>query len=65
MIEAGIIDAAVVGGVDSLCLTTLYGFHSLQLSSGIALPAVRRGTRWNLDRRSRRLCSTGAAARAG
>jgi 3-oxoacyl-[acyl-carrier-protein] synthase-1 len=23
----------VVGGVDSLCLTTLYGFHSLQLSS--------------------------------
>jgi 3-oxoacyl-[acyl-carrier-protein] synthase I len=30
-IAAGIIDAAVVGGVDSLCLTTLYGFHSLQL----------------------------------
>jgi 3-oxoacyl-[acyl-carrier-protein] synthase-1 len=35
MIEAGIIDAAVVGGVDSLCLTTLYGFHSLQLSSAL------------------------------
>jgi len=34
MIEAGLIDAAVVGGVDSLCLTTLYGFHSLQLLSG-------------------------------
>lgn len=33
MIEAGMIDAAVVGGVDSLCLTTLYGFHALQLSS--------------------------------
>jgi 3-oxoacyl-[acyl-carrier-protein] synthase-1 len=33
MIEAGLIDAAVVGGVDSLCLTTLYGFHSLQLCS--------------------------------
>ena len=33
MIDAGLIDAAVVGGVDSLCLTTLYGFHSLQLSS--------------------------------
>jgi 3-oxoacyl-[acyl-carrier-protein] synthase I len=32
-IEAGVIDAAVVGGVDSLCLTTLYGFHSLQLVS--------------------------------
>lgn len=33
MIEAGLIDAALIGGVDSLCLTTLYGFHSLQLSS--------------------------------
>lgn len=33
MIAAGFIDAAVVGGVDSLCLTTLYGFHSLQLLS--------------------------------
>ena len=32
-IEAGVIEAAVVGGVDSLCLTTLYGFHSLQLVS--------------------------------
>ena len=31
MIEAGLIEAALVGGVDSLCLTTLYGFHSLQL----------------------------------
>jgi len=30
-IEAGLIDAALVGGVDSLCLTTLYGFHALQL----------------------------------
>ena len=29
----GVIDAAVVGGVDSLCLTTLYGFSSLQLTS--------------------------------
>jgi len=33
MIAAGVIDAALVGGVDSLCLTTLYGFHSLQLCS--------------------------------
>ncbi|MDB5799994.1 MAG: 3-oxoacyl-ACP synthase [Rhodocyclales bacterium] len=33
MIAAGFIDAAIVGGVDSLCLTTLYGFHSLQLLS--------------------------------
>lgn len=31
MLDAGLIDAAVVGGVDSLCATTLYGFHSLGL----------------------------------
>jgi 3-oxoacyl-[acyl-carrier-protein] synthase I len=31
MIEARLIDAAVVGGVDSLCLTTLYGFNALEL----------------------------------
>jgi 3-oxoacyl-[acyl-carrier-protein] synthase-1 len=28
---AGLCDAAVVGGVDSLCLTTLYGFNALGL----------------------------------
>ncbi|WP_297907195.1 beta-ketoacyl-[acyl-carrier-protein] synthase family protein [Thiomonas sp.] len=33
MIAAGLIDCAVVGGVDSLCLTTLYGFHALELLS--------------------------------
>ena len=33
MIAAGICDAAVVGGADSLCLMTLYGFHSLGLTS--------------------------------
>lgn len=33
LLEARLIDAALVGGVDSLCLTTLYGFHSLQLCS--------------------------------
>ena len=33
MMAAGLIDAAVVGGVDSLCLTTLYGFNSLGLLS--------------------------------
>ncbi|WP_018507429.1 beta-ketoacyl-[acyl-carrier-protein] synthase family protein [Thiobacillus thioparus] len=32
-IELGMIDAAIVGGVDTLCLTTLYGFASLQLTS--------------------------------
>jgi 3-oxoacyl-[acyl-carrier-protein] synthase I len=39
-IAAGTCDAAIVGGVDSLCLTTLYGFNSLQLVSGdICRPA--------------------------
>ena len=33
MMAAGGCDAAVVGGVDSLCLTTLYGFNSLGLTS--------------------------------
>lgn len=33
MIAADLIDAAIVGGVDSLCLTTLYGFNSLELLS--------------------------------
>lgn len=33
MIDAGLCDAAVVGGADSLCLTTLYGFQSLGLLS--------------------------------
>ena len=33
MIACGLCDAAVVGGVDSLCLTTLYGFHALQLTA--------------------------------
>jgi 3-oxoacyl-[acyl-carrier-protein] synthase I len=33
MIAAGLCDAAVVGGADSLCLTTLYGFGSLELLS--------------------------------
>jgi len=46
LIDAGLIDAAVVGGVDSLCLTTLYGFNSLELlSSDICRPwdAARNG----------------------
>lgn len=37
-LDVGLIDAALVGGVDSLCLTTLYGFGSLELLS----PAVCR-----------------------
>ena len=46
MIELGLIDAAVVGGVDSLCLTTLYGFQALELvASDICRPwdAARAG----------------------
>lgn len=42
LIEAGLCDAAVVGGVDTLCLTTLYGFNSLELvSSEPCRPADR------------------------
>jgi 3-oxoacyl-[acyl-carrier-protein] synthase-1 len=33
MMRVGLIDAAIVGGVDSLCLTTLCGFRSLDLLS--------------------------------
>jgi 3-oxoacyl-[acyl-carrier-protein] synthase-1 len=33
LIDAGICDAAVVGGADSLCLLTLYGFKSLELTA--------------------------------
>lgn len=46
LVRAGLIDAAVVGGVDSLCLTTLYGFNSLQLvAPDVCRPfdAARRG----------------------
>ena len=32
-LHAGTCDAAVVGGVDSLCLTTLYGFRALELTA--------------------------------
>ena len=45
-IDAGVIDAAVVGGADSLCLSTLHGFHALQLlSPEICRPfdAARKG----------------------
>lgn len=40
LLAAGWCDAAVVGGVDSLCLTTLYGFHALELiAAGPCRPA--------------------------
>lgn len=45
-LAAGLCDAAVVGGVDTLCLTTLYGFNALQLVAPEACrpaDAERRG----------------------
>lgn len=45
-LRAGLIDAAIVGGADTLCLTTLYGFNSLQLvSEDVCRPydAARKG----------------------
>ena len=40
--NAGFCDAAIVGGVDSLCHTTLFGFNSLQLvSRQVCRPADR------------------------
>jgi len=45
-IDCGFIDAAVVGGVDSLCMSTLHGFNSLQLLSSQAcrpFDAARNG----------------------
>ncbi|MGM0516223.1 MAG: beta-ketoacyl-[acyl-carrier-protein] synthase family protein [Pseudomonadota bacterium] len=33
LIATGLCDAVVVGGIDSLCLTTLYGFASLELTA--------------------------------
>jgi 3-oxoacyl-[acyl-carrier-protein] synthase-1 len=42
-IQMGWCDAAIVGGVDSLCLTTLHGFNSLQLlSHDVCRPADAR-----------------------
>lgn len=32
-LRQGLVDAVVVGGVDSLCLSVLHGFHSLELTS--------------------------------
>ncbi|WP_298231956.1 beta-ketoacyl-[acyl-carrier-protein] synthase family protein [uncultured Azohydromonas sp.] len=56
LIALGLIDAAVVGGVDSLCLTTLYGFNSLELLS-------REPCRpWDAERRGLSIGEAGAFA---
>ena len=40
LIDSGVIDAAIVGGVDSLCGMTINGFHALDsLSEQICLPS--------------------------
>ena len=42
LIRAGFADAAIVGGVDSLCLTTILGFASLEaLAKGLCNPFSR------------------------
>src|SRR5690625_1269139 len=46
MIQSGLVDAAVVGGVDSLCDSVLFGFNSLELVSPEAcrpFDTARRG----------------------
>lgn len=55
-LAAGWVDAAVVGGVDSLCLTTLYGFRSLELVS------EQRCRPWDADRTGLSLGEAGAFA---
>ena len=43
MIRAGLIDAAIVGGVDSLCRMTLHGFRGLGILSESACQPFGRG----------------------
>ncbi len=44
-ISHGLVDAVLVGGVDSLCMSVLYGFNSLELlSSGICRPLTGDAT---------------------
>ena len=35
-LEAGLVDSVIIGGVDTLCLSVIYGFNSLQLVSSEA-----------------------------
>ena len=76
LIEAGLVDAAVVGGVDSLCLTTLYGFNSLRTVLARDLPALGRPAASGISlgegrglrpagARARRAAPAGMAARRG
>jgi 3-oxoacyl-[acyl-carrier-protein] synthase-1 len=56
LIDLGLADAAVVGGVDSLCLHTLHGFDALELLS----PDICRP--WDADRRGLSLGEAAAFA---
>ena len=48
-LESGLVDAVLVGGVDTLCLTVLYGFNSLELvSDDLCRPFDRRRKGINL-----------------
>ena len=42
LIDRGLADAAVVGGADSLCRTTVFGFHSLGLTAPTATQPFAR-----------------------
>ena len=60
---AGLIDAAVVGGVDSLCLSTLHGFDALQLLSDDICRPFDAARKRHLDRRGGRLRAARPAGR--
>ena len=55
LLQAGLCDAAIVGGVDSLCLTTLYGFSALATALGESLSTLRRRSRRAVTGRSGRI----------
>ena len=53
LIALGVIDAAVVGGCDTLCMTTLYGFRALECWHGCLSPMGRAAQRLVTRRRGR------------
>ncbi len=63
-----LVDAVVVGGVDALSNSLLYGFNALGLLSSCAVPSVRRRARRHQPGRGGGLCAAAAcrcrAARA-
>jgi hypothetical protein len=55
LIAAGLVDAAIVGGVDSLCLTTLVRLQLARAAVVRDLPAVGRAAARPVDRRGGRV----------